>query len=344
MTGNHGPAADNEANVHRRRGSGSSFVDVEVATAPGAGTGAGVGGEEATAPSAATISAASDNHSHGQRMAHRRESAGGKRHHSRASTHMQDGHSHHQSQSHSGQGRQSQGWFPAPQPSISLDWLGGSMPLVSGGFALASFMYMVGTSFGTNAVLAAVAFCAFLGSTMLFLASAHRLTAEFLREHAGYNIPLGYRNFAWHRSVIAALLLFYLGCASFVASAVWNLVESRRQAAGWTLAVLGSAAVLCVAGMHLWMVFHPLGKDTDRVYSRTASYGFTRGPNGLPHVVLPAPAPAPVPVAVPVPVPVGLSAEETAAILRKFEPMPAASPAERNGRHITIDDSSATHV
>lgn len=157
-------------------------------------------------------------------------------------------------------------WLPAPQPHVSIDFPG-SFTVLSGIFTIIAWIYAVAMSYGGNSVVASLSFSCFLGSTLLGLGSAARLSAEFTREHYGYNIPLARRVFIWHRAMSGAVLLFYVGSLLMIGASTWALVDTRRTIAGVVLGLTGCLAIAGGAASHWNMVTHPLGVATDTIFS-----------------------------------------------------------------------------
>lgn len=175
------------------------------------------------------------------------------------------------------QGGLGSGWTPAPQPTVSIDHLG-SATVASAALTVVSWVYLTTMSFAGNATLAAFTFACFICSTLLFMAASARSSGEHSREHWGYAVPLGRRNFIWHRCVQAATLSFYLGMLSMVGVAAWNLCDSKRALAGVSAGVLGGVAVILGGSVHWYVVTHPLGVATDLAHGRRPS--LSRGGHG----------------------------------------------------------------
>lgn len=170
-------------------------------------------------------------------------------------------------------------WAPAPQPSVSVDALT-PFAVVSGVLAACQWTYLVGASAPDTAVLASASFAGFLAACLLALGAAARLSAEFGREFAGYNIPHARRSFVWHRGVTVATVSFYIGAACMVATAVLSLATSRRLLSGLILGVVGGGTTVGAALGTWHMLTHPLGVDTSDRFTGGPAVGVGAGGGG----------------------------------------------------------------
>jgi hypothetical protein len=164
----------------------------------------------------------------------------------------------------------SSAWFPSPQPSVTISSLESSQTTAALCFAT-SWYYMTASAFASSSILAALATCLFLLATLLFMASAHRLTAEFTRESPAYNIPLGRRASSHHRSVRAAVLAFYLGLTAQLGVSAWAASDSKRGLAAVAIAAFGGLAIVVGGVVHHRLLTTPLGRDTTHIYGRGRS-------------------------------------------------------------------------
>ena len=165
------------------------------------------------------------------------------------------------------------GWFPAPQPSLSIDTLS-TWIVISGLGFYNSWSFLITNSFSGNSILSAVATSSFLLALLSFLSLSTRLSSEFYREHYGYNIPLGKRNLIYHTSFKLGVISFYFGIFLLIGIASWSLMESNRILGSLVILGLGILIIVISSSLFWHMMKHPIGIATDLLYtSHHKGYG-----------------------------------------------------------------------